>query len=109
MGFRCARAGREEVRRGKSMKYPISKLSVAASRYASYLFPRVTAVGGDDLEAVKERCRESYRKSGHCENPYPVGDIRRLVWIEESYNFIPPAPPEAIEGEYLRLPDAPVA
>jgi hypothetical protein len=87
------------------MKYSISAALVALSRKVSYFFPRVTAVGGDDMEAVRRRCRDSYSRSGHCETPYPVGDVRRWVWIEESCKFIPPASPRAIEGEFIVLPE----
>jgi hypothetical protein len=86
------------------MKYSLSASMVAATRRASYLFPRVTVVRGYEYEkwrgtceAIRTACRRSYQLFGHCENPFPVGDVRRWVWIDESYRFIPPAAPVAWE------------
>ncbi|MEX2964706.1 hypothetical protein [Microbulbifer sp. TYP-18] len=71
----------------------ISATVVAASRRASYLFPdlKVTVVRACDMDwweevckAVRERCRQSYQRWGHCENPYPVGDLCRGIWVDES-------------------------
>lgn len=69
-------------------KSTISAAWVALTRRLSYFLPRVHTVGGDEFEAVCERCRESYRRWGHCEIPYPVGDMRRQVWIDEASQIV---------------------
>lgn len=82
----------------------LSAALVATTRRISYLFPRVTAVGGDQLEEIKQRCRESFQRWGHCECPFPVGDIRREVWVDEEIKLagkpIPfPTPPDEEEEQ----------
>ncbi|MEX2962821.1 hypothetical protein [Microbulbifer sp. TYP-18] len=71
----------------------ISAIVVAASRRASYLFPglNVTVVRACDMDwwkgvckAIRERCRRSYQLWGHCENPFPVGDLKRWEWVDET-------------------------
>ncbi|MCX2780398.1 hypothetical protein [Microbulbifer thermotolerans] len=68
--------------------FSFSAAFVAVTRKISALLPRPTAIGGDELEAVKQRCRQSYECWGHCECPYPVGDIRRAVWVAETHRIV---------------------
>jgi hypothetical protein len=77
------------------MKYSLSASMVAATRRASYLFPRVTVVRGYEYEkwrgtceAIRTACRRSYQLFGHCENPFPAGDLRRWEWIEETLAIV---------------------
>ena len=83
------------------MKYPMSAALVAATEMASRPLPKITVVRACDMDwwqqvcrAVRQRCRDSYDRHQHCKNPFPVGDLRRVEWIEET---------QAIVREQLQL------
>lgn len=62
---------------------------VALSRKVSALFPEPSEVTGDEVAAIKQRCRNSYKKWGHCEHPYPVTwPLRRGLWVEETCSLV---------------------
>lgn len=78
-------------------KANVSAAIVAASRRASYLAPqlKITVIHSCDMgwweevcRAVRLRCRLSYERWGHCENPFPVGDLRRWEWVQETQAIV---------------------
>ena len=118
----------------KINKIKISAAIVAVARRIRRHLPKRTVVTTKQYKSWKNQCRKlrrsclrSYLTRGHCENPYPVGDLRRSVWVDATVSIerhflrqsevlaigevvpipLPPAPPEeeSVE-EPEELPEA---